>query len=125
MAIYYLSHHGVKGMKWGVRKQRQSTRVASSSSAQQKQTSQRTAPKRQTAPTQRRDPYDYDSYQSSYQSGQSRVKSWISSHRKQLLVGGAAVAVGSAFIARRYLKKHGINSFSKFKAHITAVTTRH
>lgn len=106
MATYYyesgsLKHHGVKGMRWGVRKARRLTdyTIGKRSAASQTQQTQR----------------DYDS--TSYQQ-----PSWLRRNGKKLAIGlGATAAVGAgAVIVHKILKKKGINlgtiASSKFKS---------
>ena len=116
-AIYYesyLAHHGVKGMKWGVRKARKSTRVTPSRSSRDRdddQTYTRQVATKRTTQQPRSNAYDQ---------GQTQTKSWVSRH-KGLVIGlsVAGVAAG-AIVANRVLKNRAKAKLSDFTEQMRA-----
>lgn len=85
-----LRHHGVKGMRWGVRRARRLTDY--------------TIGKRAAANSQSKSTRDYDDYDDDYSQ-----PSWLQRHGKKLIIGAASAATlaTGALIANAILKKKG------------------
>lgn len=143
-----LQHHGVKGMKWGVRKQRQPSRITVRQAYKNAKESEREARRESLA----RDKADgatirraannmnragreamYESIQrdKAYNQqlrGQQQAQSWLQKNKKRLIIGGvvtgvvtAGVALASKKVINNYIAKNGwrVNNSYKFTPNFT------
>lgn len=133
---YVLCHHGVKGMKWGVRKQRQSSRITVRQAYKNAKESEREARRESLA----RDKADgatirraannmnkagreamYESIRRDKEynqqlRGQQQSQSWMQRNGKKLAIAaaGTAVALSGAALVAKYMKSKGMSSSGTF-----------
>lgn len=133
---YVLCHHGVKGMKWGVRKQRKPSRITvrqAYNNARAKEYEarreeiQNSKGKGMTArraiknankagqAARRQSIHDDRAYNQQLR-GQQQSQSWMQRNGKKLAIAaaGTAVAVTGAALVRRYIQSKGMSSGSTF-----------